>query len=123
MRIQAESGFPTAGGFAGQLPENATVPAYTYNVFSDPANTTLRSVSGFGNRRFQFDVFGPRAVDAQLLANAIDRVLNGFSGALPDPDSTKVDSIIRTDRMGPKYSDSARNFWVMLEYSVWYYGQ
>ena len=122
MKIQAESGYSTVGGFAGQLPENLPAPVYFYKVISDQANTTLQSFKGFGSRMFQFDCFGAKAVDAQLLANAIDVVLNGFHGTLPDPDSTRVDSIFRTDRMGPEPSSSSRNFWVMLEYKVWYYG-
>lgn len=121
MKIGAALGPSVPGGFPGTLPENMRGPAYAYTVISDRANVTLQSVTGLGMRRYQFDCFGPLAVDAKRLADAIDAVLNGFSGTLPDPDSTVVDSAIRSDRMGPKDSDSARNFWVMLEFEIWYY--
>lgn len=124
MLIQAgiATAWPTVpGGFAGTLPENQAPPAYTYRVISDRANLTLLSFSGFGQARFEFNCFGVKASDALLLANAVDKVLNGYTGTLSDPDSTMVDSIFRQDREGPDYSDSARNFYVMLEYLVSYY--
>lgn len=122
MLIQAGIGSPpmAPGGFAGQFSQNQPVPAYYYRVISDKPDTGLLFVKGLIMRRFQFDCFGAQAVDAQVLANAVDAVLHGFHGVLPDPDSTPVSSIIRTDRMGPEFSDSARNFWIMLEYQIWY---
>lgn len=124
MRIQAGivSSFPTCkGGMEGQLSQNQAPPSYTFRVISDPANTTLRSFKGFGNRRYEFRCWGVDAASADALANAVDALLNGFSGVLPDPDATRVDSMFRTDRMEADFSSSARNFWVMLEYSIWFY--
>lgn len=124
MLIQAglATSFPSCqAGFAGQLPENAIPPAYTYKVISDPANLTLKSFSGFGQRRFEFNCFGVKAVDAQSLAYKIDAVLNGFRGTLSDPDATRIDGMFRTDRMGPNYQSASRNFAVLLEYLVSYY--
>lgn len=124
MLIQAGIGSPpmAVGGFAGQLPTNLLgSPAYVYSVISDRPNTTLRGTRGFGNRIMEFKCYGPSALLAQQLANAVDNVLDGYQGTLPDPDSTVVNSIIRTDRMGPDFSDSARNFYITLEYSIWFY--
>lgn len=125
MLIQSRIGSPpmAVGGFAGQLPTNLLgSPAYVYSVINDPANTTLRGTRGFGNRMMEFKCYGPSALLCQQLANAIDNVLDGFRcGTLPDPDATRVDSIIRTDRIGPTFSDSARNHMITLEYSIWFY--
>ena len=124
MRIQSgiATSFPACrGGFEGQLPPNAAPPAYSYRVISDPANTTLRSFRGFGNRRYEFKCWGIDAASADALADAIDAQLDGFSGVLTDPDATRVDSMFRTDRLEADLSPSSRNFWVMLEYSIWFY--
>lgn len=126
MLIQAGSGSPpialAVGGFAGHLEENQPLPAYTYKVVSPNQYTGLQFFKGLTMWRFQFDCFGATAVVAQTLANAIDRILNGFTGTLPDPDSTWVNVCLQTDRNGPNFSDSARNFWVMLEYEIWFRG-
>jgi hypothetical protein len=125
LLIQSGLGSPplAPGGFAGILPKDFAGVAYTWKVVSGKPSTGLQFTRGLRMRRFQIDCFGPTAAQAMELAGAIDATLNGFRGSLPDPDSTYVDSSIREgEPEGPEYSDSARNYWVMLEYEVWYAG-
>jgi hypothetical protein len=72
-------------------------------------------------RRLQVDVYGAKGVDVLPLANAINNVLSGYSGTLPDPDETQVRSILRSNIID-FFDDLSRTYRRMLEYMVTYYG-
>jgi len=124
LQIQAGLGSPplAAGGFAGMLPKDYAAPAYTWKTAGGKPSTGLQFVRGLRMRRFQIDCFAATAALAMQLATAVDAI-NGFRGQLPDPDATYMDSCIRDgEPEGPEYGAEARNYWVMLEYEVWYAG-
>ena len=115
------AGGPVPGGFADYLPENQAPPAYIHRGISSVPQTGLQFVRGLVAKRIDIVSFGTNAAQAQLLAKAIHGIVNGFKGTLSDPDATVVDSIIYQDDEGPKYSDSARNWYYMFEYRIWFY--
>ena len=122
MLIQAGLGSPPIanGGFLAELPKDATLPAYTYRVISNRPQTTLQSHTGFAHARIQIDCFGPTGASVILLANAINTVLQGHRGTLPDPDSTFLDSCFRSDMMDFAFDPDARNYRRMVEYELFY---
>ena len=120
MMIQAGLNNSVPGGYAGQLPKDFGGTAYAYKVVSSNSQATLQGVRGLQMLRLQIDCFGPKALDAQKLASSIDGIINGFQGTLLDPDLTYVSSCIQDDLMGPDFSETAHNFWVMLQYEIWF---
>ncbi len=68
----------------------------------------------------QIDCFAPDAAGTIRLAKAISQRLHGFSGTLPDPDSTFIDSCIRTDMMDTNFDPDAQDYCRMLEFTIFY---
>jgi hypothetical protein len=107
-----------SGGYYGQLPKDAQLPNWTYQVVSDPSDYTLQGAVELGYMRMQVDCYGDTAGQVITLAKAIDRVLSGYLGTLTD--GTIVQGCFRTNRGGPPFDDGARNYRRMLEYEIWY---
>lgn len=106
-----------AGGYFAQLPKDAQLPAWTYLVVSDPSDYTLQATVELSAMRMQIDCYGQTGAQAITLAKAIDAVLSGYLGTLPD--GTLVQGCFRTNRID-FFDDAARNFRRMLEYQIWY---
>ena len=96
------------------------IPTWTYTVVSDMPEIALNSARGMINLRLQLDCFCLQPGGAVQLAQAIDLVLHGFVGTLPDTDTTKVDSCFRSD-MRDDFEDAERAYRVMLEFEIHYY--
>jgi hypothetical protein len=111
------TGASISGGYLAQLPVDAKLPSWTYQVVSDPSDYTLQNAVELGYMRMQVDCYGDTAAQSIILAKAIDRVLSGYLGTLPD--GTIVQGCFRTNRID-FFDDSARNYRRMLEYEIWY---
>jgi hypothetical protein len=108
------------GGFPGILPKDMALPSWAYTIVSDPENYTLKGTSGLGKVTVQIDIFGSSAADCINLGKAINAVLSGYAGILSDPDSTRIDSAFRSNKID--FFDSAsRTYRRMLEYEIWTY--
>lgn len=124
LLVQADAGVsaisPT-GGFFAQLPKDfsLTAPSWTYQTISDVAGYLLTQPETVGERRIQIDCYGAKAADVILLANAIDALLSGFRGALPDPDATFVQGCFR-DNMIDFFDPDSRTYRRMLDYKIWF---
>jgi hypothetical protein len=105
------------GGYLLELPKDQILPSWTYRVVSDHGDYGLRGEHGFVTRRFQIDCYGAKAADAILLAKAIDAVLSGWKGTLPDPDATVVHGCFRSD-LSDFFDDPSRTPRRMLEYEI-----
>lgn len=108
------------GGFYVELPKDFRPPSWSWTNVSGPASYHLRGKSGPNTRRIQIDCFGDpnrRGTDAIALAAAIDKVLSGFSGLLPDADQTMADGIFQSDLID-FFDDVGRTYRRMLEYEV-----
>jgi hypothetical protein len=103
------------GGFLGTLPKDAALPSWTYIIVSDPVDYELTGPVSLGSTRVQIDCYGASGADAIRLAKAIDTVLIGYRGTLPDPDNTFVQGCFRTNKIDT-FDDDARNYRRMLEY-------
>ncbi len=66
------------------LPESGVFPATTYQRISQRTISTLDGHSDATKVRLQVDHWGERYGDVQVLAAAVDAVLEDFTGALPD---------------------------------------
>ena len=108
------------GGFFAQLPENQALPAWVYNTISESVDYLLAGPDSLVERRVQIDCYGTTAAEAIALAAAIDRLLTGWRGTLPDPDATRVAGLFRSNLID-FFDQSARTFRRLLEYSVWFY--
>jgi hypothetical protein len=115
---QAVSAIPNVGGYFGTLPKDATLPAWSYATVSDTADMILGGPTTVGSRRTQIDVYSADAATAIQLANAIDALLNGYRGTLPDPDATVVQGCFRTN-MIDFFDVDSRTYRRMLEYVFW----
>jgi hypothetical protein len=121
MLVNAGLGSPPfVGGFDSELPKDAALPNYTYTIVFDHPDTGLEFFKGLSKLSFQIDCYGNSANDALTLSRSIDLILNGFQGVLPDPDATRVSSVMGTDRRN-FFDDSRRTFRRMLEYEIWYF--
>lgn len=108
------------GGFLSELPKDQFLPSWSYLLVSHNPEATLTNVRGFAKFRIQIDCYGNTGPEVIALANAIDRVLQGFRGRLPDPDSTYVDSCFQSDLQDFPLDEAGRTFRRMLEYEICY---
>lgn len=124
MLIQSRIGSPPIcpGGFLGTLPENFISSdnrlAYTYKVISDRPDTGLTHSVGFDLARFEINCFSFDRPGVILLSKAINLVLQGFHGILPDADATQIYCCKRSDLKDFDTDPNARNFRRMLEYEI-----
>jgi|SRR5581483_9986258 len=115
----AVAAIATMGGFVGQLPENFTLPSWTQRSAGDYSEYGLQGERGLNRRRLQIDCYGSPA-EAVSLAEAIDAVLSGYKGTLPDDDSTLVYGCFQSDVMD-FFDSGARTLRRMLEYRIWFF--
>lgn len=126
MQIQSGLGSPplAAGGFLVELPKDyiasTSGPAYTYRILFDHSQTTLNSHTGFSRAMVEINCFAPDGPGVLALAKAINLALHGFRGNFADPDTTFIDSCLRSDIMDFPFDSNARNFRRMLEYMIFY---
>ena len=106
------------GGTSDELPKDSLLPSWTYKIVSEVPEYELQGKE-FPFRRLEIRSYGTIPADAVNLAQAIDKVLEGYRGNLPDPDSTHISSCLRSDRMSG-FDDNRRAWWRMLEYEIWY---
>lgn len=66
------------------LPNDSPLPAATYQAISIKALYVLDARVNFDQLRFHVDTWGKTYGHAKDLASAVVKVLDGFSGALPD---------------------------------------
>ena len=107
------------GGFFAQLPNDQSLPSWTYLGVSQTANYDLVSPTSLYMRRVQIDCYGKTAADSIVLAKAIDNVLNGYRGTLTDPDHVFVDGCFQTNLID-YFDPDSRTFRRMLEYQLWF---
>jgi len=112
----------TTGGFLLSLPKDqlTTVSAsWSYQVISDRGAYGLRGEHGFVTRRLQIDCYSDPTHPGLCitLAKAIDRVLGGYQGTLPDTDATVVFGCFRSD-LEDFFDDAGRTYRRMLEYEI-----
>lgn len=120
--VQASAAVQTlcaAGGYYAQLPEKQPLPCWSYLFVSDVADYTLDGRVDLTMRRLQVDCYGETGSDAITLADAVDKVLDGYKGTLPDPESTTVQGCFRSNLID-FFDSSSRTFRRMLEYNLWF---
>src|SRR5450631_2960053 len=111
------------GGFLVALPKDETLPSWTHQTLSDSGPYTLGGAHGFVTRRLEINCFGSQRADAVSLAKAIDNVLSGYRGTLPDADATVIFGCFRSDRMDAPFDEASRTYRRMLEYEIQYADQ
>jgi hypothetical protein len=119
QNTSAVTAIAPVGGFNTQLPPNKPLPSWTFQLVSSPSDLTLQGPVSLTYARYQFDCYGENSAQTILLSNAINQVLDGFIGTLPDPDATIVQVMRRTNKI-PFFDSDARNFRIMLEYELQY---
>jgi hypothetical protein len=109
-----------AGGFFASIPKDfAPLPTWSYRSISDIPYTGLLSVKGLHRMHWQIDCYGAGAASAIALATAIDNVISGYSGNLPDVEQTYVSSIIPMDSTD-FFDEVRRTYRRVLEYDIHY---
>lgn len=115
----AVSAIAPVAGFFAELPKDNPLPSWTYITVSQAITSGLTFADGLRTRRIQLDCYGFLAADAIALAKAIDKVLLGYTGTLPDADHTFVNVILLEDQMD-FFDDARRSYRRMLEYEIVY---
>ena len=111
---------PVAGFGFGELPKGLALPTWIFTMVSDKENYTLAGRAGLSSCTIQIDALANSPEEAIRLGDAIDSILSGYRGTLPDPDATGIDSCFRTNR-DDHFDDAPRGYRCMLEYQVWVY--
>jgi hypothetical protein len=107
------------GGFYGRLPQDQTLPSWSYMFVTDETQALLRGPDALITRRLQIDCYG-EAKDVIRLAYQIDKVLNGFKGRLSDSEATEVNGCFPVGVIDfPE--DTQFNFRRTLEYNISFY--
>jgi hypothetical protein len=122
MLIQSDAAvkaIAAQGGFLATLPSDYQLPSWTYLLVSDVTDYVLTGPSKLSSRRVQFDCYGTQPADIILLGNAIDKLLNGYRGTLPDPDATVVQGIFHLNSLDFFDVDS-RTYRRSLDYMIWF---
>lgn len=107
------------GGFYLSLPKGTPLPSWSYQVVSEPAEYTLVGRTDLTPRRLQIDVYAMNGAQALNLARAIDNVLSGWKGTLPDTQATLVQGIFRDNEID-FFDDASRTYRRMIEFFVNY---
>lgn len=107
------------GGFWLSLPKGTPLPSWSYQVISEPTEYTLSGRTDLMPRHLQIDVYAMDAAEAQSLTRAIDNVLSGWRGTLPDTQMTVVQGIFRDNELD-FFDDASRTYRRMLEFFIHY---
>jgi hypothetical protein len=129
MLVQADAvvaALCAAGGYPGEVPKGAPLPSWSYRFFGGSPNKALGTVGGLTMRRCEIECYGDGvdgAAQAMGLMRAIDAVLDGYYGVLPDDDETRVDSCLRSDEPMDSTDPERRAFRRKREYEIWFYDE
>lgn len=120
--IQADAGvvaIASVGGFLAELPKDQALPSWSYALLSeDRIYTHDDGPAALRPAIVEITCYGDAAVVVRLAA-AIDQVLDGFCGALPE--GTVVNGCFVLSRPGPDEYDGARRCWLRsLIYEIHY---
>ena len=107
------------GGFWLSLPKGTPFPSWTFQVISEVTDYTLRGRTDLTPRRLQIDVYAMDGSEALNLARAIDNVLSGWKGVLPDAQATAVQGIFRDNEID-FFDDASRTYRRMIEFFIHY---
>lgn len=118
------SGIAATGGYSIMIPKGTVLPTWSYTVISDKGGYTLAGADGLETVHVQIDCYGNTAAERILLAEAIDAVLDGYSGTIYDPSSPMsalavIRGVFRLDKHDFFDFDS-RTFRRLLEYELWF---
>lgn len=110
---------PTGGFGFDELAKNMCLPSWAFRFVGGRSYVTLRSAQGLRWRRLEIHCMAGDADTTIGLAIAINAVLEGFSGLLPDnAPSTMVDSIFNTNTPVDFFDAGTRTYRRVLEYQV-----
>lgn len=121
MLVQANpavAAIAKTGGWPTDLPKGTQLPSWSYFIASDGEQYTLRGRAGLSSMLVQIDCYGADAASAILLAEAIDNLLSGFRGVLPDAHCTQIDSCFRQNKID-FFDPESRTWRRMIEYKFW----
>lgn len=107
------------GGFYATLPKGTPLPSWSYQVVSEVTEYTLRGRTNLMPRRLQIDVYAADGAVCQHLARAIDNVLSGWKGVLPDAQATVVQGSFSDDKHD-FFDDASRTWRRALEFFINY---
>jgi hypothetical protein len=122
MMVQADArvlAICPVGGFADELPKGQALPSWTYTVVSDVQIYTQAGRVDLCERRLQIDCYASGAADADALRRAINNVLSGYQGILPDTEATEVRGVF-CSFLPNSFEPESRNFRRMMEAQIHY---
>lgn len=97
-------------------------PLVEYQVVSGADKLTLLKPIGLPNIRIQYDVYGLRAEDVNVIADHLWTFLDGFQGAAPDGTVIQGAHLVleRDSPQKPTVNNPQTLYRIMQDYSVWY---
>ncbi|SEB40701.1 DUF3168 domain-containing protein [Terriglobus roseus] len=101
--------------FPLMLPDDAALPAVTYQRVSTVTSPTLNGFTDLVQVRLQIDTWATTYADARRAAQAIQNAIEGFLGTLPD--GTAVAAATLLSQMDT-YESVARYYRVTTDYRI-----
>jgi hypothetical protein len=113
------AGITTNGGFGfDELAKDTVLPSWAFRFSGGKSYPTLLGARGFRWRRLEIHCMANDADTVILLSTAINAVLEGFSGNLPD--GTMIDCIYNENSPIDFFDASTRTYRRVHEYEVYF---
>lgn len=96
------------------LPQNPTLPCITYMVVTTPVIHTMEGRSA-PKTIFQLDCWAETALGAHTLADAVETVLDNYSGTMNSADVVSGSLLINRQDI---YEEDVENYRVSLDFSL-----
>ena len=104
------------------IPQDASLPAITYQRISGSHVRSLEGSSGASEARYQITAWASTGLAAKQLADYVRLSLDGFSGAMGDVTVKRVYLEDDRDQFEPAAgNDEERRNGVLMDFSIWYH--
>ena len=94
-------------------PQNATLPAITYQRISAPRTTSHSGDSNLSNPRYQFNCWSYSYLEARSMAERLVAIFNGKRGMMPGVQASFIDN----DQ--DDYTPDVQEYRVMVDVLLW----
>lgn len=97
------------------LPQDAKLPAVTYQQVSIPRTLSLKGTGDKAQPRFQFSCWASNYSEGQAVANKLRNLLDGFSGLMGE----NVRTSVRVASEREDYESETGRYRVDIDFLIW----
>lgn len=103
------------------IPQDARLPAVTYQCISDPGIHTMGADSGIYSPRFQLSVWAETYPSAVAVADQVIAALKDFSGQLGGAEGVQAQRIFY-DNATRFYDSQTGTYHIPIDFIIWHEG-